>query len=103
MQAVITSIDAATGGVKIVWTEPSGGDGSDTITSYKIEIKDSSSNWIQETTNCGATLPALECIVPMSDLTTTFGLSFQDLVEVRASAGNSYGYGTASPVNTVGA
>mgnify|MGYP002628979640 CR=1 FL=1 len=32
-----------------------------------------------------------------------FGLAFDALVEVRASAGNSYGLGLVSPVNTAGA
>ena len=32
-----------------------------------------------------------------------YGLSFDALVEVRASAHNSYGWGTASAVNTAGA
>lgn len=50
MAAVTTTIDSATGGVKIAWTAPH--DGSDTITSYTITISDSSGTYKEDTTNC---------------------------------------------------
>ena len=47
---------------------------------------------------------ARACSIQMSLLTgATFGLAFDTLVAARASAGNAYGLGAVSPVNTGGA
>jgi hypothetical protein len=101
MQAVATSVDSSTGGVKVVWLAPA--DGSDPITNYKIEVKTASDTWVAETANCGGS-PATSCIIPMSTLTEApYSLPFDRLVEVRASASNSYGWGPPSPVNSAGA
>lgn len=43
------------------------------------------------------------CIIPMSTLTSNFGYSFDQTVYVKASAYNSYGFGTTSSANTSGA
>ena len=44
----------------------------------------------------------LKCIVPMADLTSTFGLSFETLVQVKVRTHNAYGWGDYSAVNVVG-
>lgn len=64
-----TSIDAATGKLEIQWTAPH--DGSDAITSYLIEIADSTTNtWTPDAADCPGTNPAvLRCLIPMSTLT----------------------------------
>ena len=109
LSAPTTSIDAATGGVEVSWTAP--GDGSDTITVYEVEVRDSLGNWIADPVGCGgtpgptdATIVTQEsCILPMTELSGTLGLPFDSLVEVKFAARNSYGLGADSPVNTVGA
>lgn len=107
MVAVTTSIDATTGGVMISWTAPH--DGSDSITSYKIEIADTAgTTWTEDLTDCdgsdGTILTNMYCIIPMSTLTAgPYSYAFDELVEVRASATNSIGTGTVSTTNTAGA
>ena len=113
MTAVTTSIDSATGGLKLVWTTPA--DGSDTIDRYAIEVKNSAGAWVGPPAGCGGTgsptmatmVSSKTCIIPMSTLTGSgtgeYGLAFDTLVEVRAAAGNSFGVGTPSPTNTAGA
>jgi hypothetical protein len=71
MNAVTTSYDSVTGGVKISWTAPNSN--YDSITSYKIEILDSTDTvWNTETTYCDGSnsiiLSNLYCITPMSTL-----------------------------------
>lgn len=106
MGIVTTSIDATTGGLNIVWTNPSSNGAS--ITSYLIEIQDSSSTWRTETTSCDGNNNAVffsrSCVVPMSTLTASpFSLALDTLIQVRASAVNTYGQSTPSYVNTLGA
>ena len=106
MATVTTSIDPATGGVQISWTSPSSNGAN--ITSYYIEIQDSSGVWRTETTDCAGNSSAVflagSCIIPMSVLTSApFSLTLGTLVQVTASAINAYGQSTPSAVNTVGA
>jgi hypothetical protein len=106
MATVSTAIESAAGAVTITWLQPA--DGSDTITAYLVEIKDSSGAWQAENTYCDGTdsavISALTCTVPMSALTASpYSLAFDALVEVRASARNSYGWGAVSSTNAVGA
>lgn len=108
MVAVTTSIDSSTGGVKITWTAPL--DGSSTIDSYLIEIANSAQTaWAADTTNCdGASstiISQMYCVIPMSTLAASFGYTTLDqLVTVRATAHNVYGYATLpSTVNSSGA
>jgi hypothetical protein len=101
---VSTSVEGSAGGVAIAWLTPA--DGSDPLAEYKIEIQGSTGSWVTESTYCvGAAVgTARSCAVPMSSLSTgSFGLAFDTLVAVRASARNSYGWGMPSPANTVGA
>lgn len=106
MAAAVTSIDAATGKVKISWTEPD--TRGSPITAYKVEVLNSLSSWIENTSQCnGALNPVLAnkyCLLTMLDLyNADYYLSFQDLVVARVFAANSIGMGVASPSNTVGA
>lgn len=106
MTAVTTSIDSSTGGVKILWVSPNSN--SDTITAYKIEIYNPiTTNWNEDLTNCDGTnsgvISNLYCVIPMSTFLSTYGYSYGLLVEVRASAQNTYGWGPVSTTNTVGA
>jgi hypothetical protein len=104
--APVTSIDPSTGGVAIAWTAPS--DRGDPITAYLIEIQDvlpSQGTWHSVSACNGAdptTMAALSCVVPMSILTdpTTLGYTFDEVVWVRVSATNSYGYGLVSPTSS---
>ena len=50
MAAATTSIDAATGNLKIVWVPPA--DGSDTITAFLIEMQDGNGVWNTDTATC---------------------------------------------------
>jgi hypothetical protein len=106
MATVSTAVESTAGAVTITWLAP--GDGSDTITAYRIEILDTAGAWVAESTYCDGTdaavLSGRTCTVPMSVLRASpFSLAFDALVEVRASARNSYGWGTASDATTVGA
>jgi hypothetical protein len=105
MGIVTTSIDAATGGVLITWSNPSSNGAS--ITSYLIEIQASDSSWNTDTTHCDGNSNAVffsrQCIIPMSVMSSTYGLALNTLIEVRASAFNIYGQSTPSYVNSLGA
>ncbi len=107
MSAAVTSIDAATGGVKITWSIPANNGNS--LTAYKIEILNLAENaWSETTATCNgaqnSVFLARECIVPMSTLIAApFNLVLDSLVKVRVSAINAAGAGTVSSTNTVGA
>jgi hypothetical protein len=86
MSAPTLTIDSATGGVKIAWTQPH--DGSDTITSYTIEILQylaasdayNTGVYATELTECDgsdSTIVAnLYCVVSMDTLITTHGYEY---------------------------
>ena len=111
MAAPITSIDSSTGGVKIQWIAPY--NNADTITKYKIEILTDTdattpNTYTETTTYCDGSLTTvisnLYCIVPMSALITTpFSLDYLELVTVRVSAYNSFGWSSVSLSNSAGA
>jgi hypothetical protein len=107
MATVTTSIDSSTGGVTISWVAPH--DGGSTIDAYRIEIANAgATSWTADTTNCdGASstiMSQMYCVIPMSTLTAApYSYAFDQLVVVRASAHNTYGYSTASSSNTIGA
>ena len=98
--APVTTIDAATGGVAIAWTAPSAR--GSPITAYKIEIADVTTTTWQTDPSCDGTQPliisALLCVVPMSTLTAApYNYLFDNVVTVRVSAQNFYGFGLVSP------
>ena len=98
--APVTTIDAATGGVTITWIAPS--DRGSVITSYKIEIADKTGTTWSTDASCDGTATTvinnLKCVVPMSTLTAApFSYVFDDVVTVRVSAANFYGFGALSP------
>ena len=69
--AATTSINSATGSVKIVWTAPS--TNGDNIDSYTINIlENDGTTWTAETTDCDGSdstiMSNLYCIVPMATL-----------------------------------
>lgn len=69
IQPVVTSIDAATGGVVIDWVAPH--DGSEPITEYLVEIaNDDNSGFFEDSIACGGADPSVTvCIIPKSTLT----------------------------------
>ncbi len=106
MDTVTTSIDSSTGGVIIAWNEPSLNSGA--ILSYSIEIANGANTTWTASASCDgsdATIKSLRtCTIPMSELTSTYAYSFNQLVEVRATSTNAYGSQTTySYVNGVGA
>jgi len=94
MATVTTSIDAATGDLKIVWVAPA--DGSDAITGYLIEIQDGGSGvvagaWNTDTVTCDGSSSVIKaaktCQVTMAALAAlTNPLAFDALIPVRARA-----------------
>lgn len=109
--SVSTTIDESTGYLKISWLPPSSN--GDSITGYKVEIFDVLiTTAFEESTYCPGTsttlLQNLYCLVPMEALVTTtgsrpYGYTVNSIVRVRISATNTYGYGTVSATNSVGA
>lgn len=89
----------------ISWVAPSANGVA--ISSYLIEIQNSASAWVTETTSCDGSSTTVKtnlyCIIPMTTLTSTFSLTYDTLVNVRVSATNSIGTSTLSSVNTSGA
>lgn len=79
MSPVVTSIDAATGGVTVYFTAPD--ENSDTITAYSIQIGHGASSWSVEATSCDGSsttvMTAMGCTIPMSALRATpFDLTY---------------------------
>ena len=101
----VTSINAADGGVKIQWVEPSSN--GEAISAYKIEIQHDNGNWIEETTTCSGSsstvIAALSCVISMNTLTSTYGLLFGEIVAVRVSAYNINDWSATSDPNVSGA
>ena len=100
-----TSIDEATGGVKITWSHPH--DGSEQLTSYIIEIANlDTTQWNEDSVNCSGDDPlATSCVIPMETLIADpYYLIFDQLVEARVTAVNAYGPSPeASELNVDGA
>jgi hypothetical protein len=107
MSQVVTSIDPATGSVRLSWSAPA--DNAAPITAYSLEVLDRNGLvWSEETTHCdgsaAAALTALQCAIPMEVLRAApFSLQRGDLVQVRARAYNRDGWSVASATNTEGA
>jgi hypothetical protein len=89
--SISTTVDSLTGDVKVQWTAPD--PQGDPITSYLIEIADSTSvnSWHQDTVNCPGIDPSLiYCFIPMKTLQQApFSYSIDDLIQVRVSAVNA--------------
>lgn len=105
--SVSTTIDEATGRLKISWLPPS--TNGDPITAYKVEIYDALlAVAYEESTYCPGTSTALlqnlYCTVPMTVLADSpYGYGVNRVIVVQISAQNSYGYGTSSTPNSSGA
>jgi len=88
--------------VRVQWTHPY--DNSDSVTAYKIEALDNSSQWQTVCSeNDASIVVTLQCTVPMSLLNFDFSLPFKTIVQFRASAFNVNGWGETSDPNTAGA
>ena len=79
VDSVVTSIDTATGGVKIEWSLPD--ELGSALITYLVEIKNSLGSWLTEESGCdqdsATLLTERSCIVPMSALSTSpFDLAF---------------------------
>jgi hypothetical protein len=91
--------------LKIDWTDPSSN--SATIDGYEVWIENVNSSFVNESTYCNGfsnsvILQDSYCLVPMSYLRSTYGLTLGTLIRVKVRAHNTYGYGPYSPVNTAG-
>jgi hypothetical protein len=98
MDEATTSIDAATGGLLVSWVAPY--DNAQTIVAYKVEVA-YGGNWAEETGSCDASdavvISNMQCIIPLSAIRAApFNLVYGDLLQVRASAYNDYGWGDTS-------
>lgn len=104
MTAVVTTIDAATGGVRVAWTAPA--DNAEPITAYRIEFS-YSGGWAEDTAACNGTdstiAANLYCIVPMATLRASpFSLTYDQQIQVRAQAKNAFGWSaTSTPTATL--
>jgi hypothetical protein len=81
MSTPTTSIDSSTGGVRISWVAPN--NGQETITNYTIVIAASNGTYYTTSFCNGSSstvISNLQCVVPMSNLITHFGLSFDTTV-----------------------
>jgi len=100
--APVTSIDPVAGGVAIAWTAPDARGSA--LTSFLIEIADVTGLVWSTAAACDGTSPtviaAQSCVVLMSTLTAApFNYLFNDVVYVRVSAANFYGFGAVSPTS----
>jgi hypothetical protein len=98
MADATTSIDPTTGGLLVSWAAPY--DNAQTITAYKVEVA-YGGNWAEETGGCDASdstvMANMQCIIPLSALRASpFNLVYGDLLQVRVSAYNDYGWGETS-------
>lgn len=82
MDAVTTTYDSITGGVKISWVAPNSN--TESITKYLIEIYSKTNVASEDLTNCDGSsstiLSNLQCVIPMERLRTTYALVYPDLV-----------------------
>lgn len=100
--APTTSIDPITGGIAISWVAPDAR--GDPITAYKIEIANKAGNaWLTDVQCNGASQSVVDsraCVVNMTTLTgSTFLYEFNDVVYVKVSASNAFGFGDVSPAS----
>ena len=90
--------------VRITWLTPA--NNYATITAYKVFIKNSVGNYLEETTYCDASrdpvFSNLYCLVPMSHLRNSYGLPYDTLIEVIVQAYNINGWSPLSSANTEG-
>ena len=89
----------------MTWVAPY--DNSDPITAYEIVFKSAVDGLYRSVNECVSAEPSLvvSCKLPITYFTepTTFNLSYNDLVKVRARARNTNDWGDFSESNTDGA
>jgi hypothetical protein len=99
MAAVTSSIDAASGGVYVRFTAPCSN--ADPISAYKFEVAALGGSWSEVSAGCVGSSPlvvaAASCTIPMSALRSApFSLVYGQLIQIRASALNTYGWSAPS-------
>lgn len=100
--APTTSIDPVTGGIAITWVAPDAR--GDDITAYKIEIANKDGTAWSTDALCDGTKASIvtsrTCIIPMPTLTSApYSYVFDDVVYVKVSAQNAFGFGAVSPAS----
>jgi hypothetical protein len=92
--------------VKIAWTAPYSGGSGVAITSYSILIRKHDSTFVSYLPACDGTdatvISNRYCLIPMSDIISTFGLLQGELIVAKVKATNSKGDSPYSTINTVG-
>lgn len=100
--APTTSIDPVTGGIAITWVAPDAR--GDDITAYKIEIANKDGTAWSTDAQCDGTKTSIvssrTCVITMPTLTAApYSYVFDDVVYVKVSAQNAFGFGAVSPAS----
>ncbi len=102
MSAPTTSLSGTN--VVVAWAEPN--TNNEAIDQYEIQFKKSDGSYVIDSTNCDGADATIktnrECTVPMIDIVSNTGLSFDTLIQVNARAHNANGWGSYSELNTAG-
>jgi hypothetical protein len=96
-------VSTSTSGTNVIvtWSAPNANSAS--IDGYEIVFEDSTGTYVEETIGCDMSAnTATTCTVAMTDLQTLLGTSADTLIEVKARAHNSNGWGEYSQVNIAG-
>lgn len=100
--APTTSIDPVTGGIALAWVAPDAR--GDDITAYKVEIANNDGTaWYTDAACVGTSstvVTSRACVIPMTTLTSApYNYIFDDVVYVKVSAQNAFGFGAVSPAS----
>lgn len=94
MPGVVSTVTTSNSSTNVIidWNEPN--TGGESITSYTIEIKKGDGTFAVST-NCdgsdGTVISTTQCTVPMTEMTSTYGLSVGSLIVARVKATNPNG------------
>ena len=87
--------------VRFSWTAPN--DNFETITAYKLEIRNHNNEWIINTEHCDASqgdaFTGRTCKIPMIELATLTSLVIDTPIKARVHAFNSNGWSEPSEPN----
>lgn len=92
--------------IKITWSAPASNNFA-TVTGYKITIKDSNGNFIEDLNYCNGMnsdiFSQLYCLIPMTYLRSgSFNLPYNTLIQAKVSALNRNGWSLDSDPNLTG-
>lgn len=91
--------------VTITW-DPTPNDHKQTVTAYRIKIKNKAGTFVEDTAICNgvkaAVVQSLSCSSAMLLFTNNLNLAIDDLIVVQVEAMNVMGYSIPSPPNTEG-